>query len=328
MLKAGILGCGNIGSLLDELQHDPSFPKTHAQSIKSLENYELVSLCDNNPDRVESAKNFWMVSQATTSISEFFKNKLDIVGIATPSKTGRGDFIEAAIQAGIRGILCEKPIAKNLDDALAIKRLIEKSDTKLIVNFIRRFDPALQEVKKMLDSETLGKPLKVICHYGKGIHNNGSHIIDLLNWFFGSPQSVLCTGTVDESMIEEENLNAFLNYGLFQVNLLAQNSKYFTCFEVDIFLTKGRIKILESGRTIEFYRVDSDPDFANYKIMILEKTLNNGLRQTLPRAYKELAELVTMKHFKNISGIEDSIEIIKTINAIEKSLNLKTEISL
>ena len=78
-------------------------------------------------------------------------------------------FALACLDIG-KPLLCEKPLAADIADALKIVRAEAKLGKRLIsVGFNRRFDPAHVDVKKACSSGEIGAPL-----YWKGAHRNPS----------------------------------------------------------------------------------------------------------------------------------------------------------
>src|SRR5690606_2570181 len=91
--RTGIVGCGQIGSRFDEGTFSRNFPKTHAATYKTVPGFDLVSICDTDPDRLETCQQYWRINAATTNVDEFIKKNLDIVSICTPPSE-RLDLIE------------------------------------------------------------------------------------------------------------------------------------------------------------------------------------------------------------------------------------------
>ena len=114
-LKVGIIGCGRIGSLLEE---DPlrDKPCTHAGGFNALPSTRLVAGCDLDPDRLEQFGKRWGVKGLYQNYKEFLKHEpLDIVSIAAWTRA-HSDLAIACAQAGVKGVLCEKPIALTVNE--------------------------------------------------------------------------------------------------------------------------------------------------------------------------------------------------------------------
>ena len=93
---------------------------------------------------------------------------VDAVLIASPDKTHSAMTL-ACLKAG-KPVLCEKPLATNVEDALAVVRAEMESGKRLVsVGFMRRFDPQHAAVREAVLSGELGQPL-----LWKGVHRNAS----------------------------------------------------------------------------------------------------------------------------------------------------------
>lgn len=102
-------------------------------------------------------------------------------------------FVQAAIRAN-KPVFCEKPLASTIEDC---KKVLEDeiiSGKKLVqVGFMRRYDPGYMEIKEIIKSGKLGKPLLVHCKsrtpvtppkHTTRMHatNVVVHEIDVLRW--------------------------------------------------------------------------------------------------------------------------------------------------
>lgn len=321
--KAGVIGCGQIGSWLDERSYSRKSPKTHAGMYHALSQFELVALCDSNKERLAQAKSFWKCPNASTDLDAFLAQPLDIVSICTPPKD-RDTLIQKVIAAGIKTIFCEKPLGEESKTIQHIQKMICQKSVQMPINYLRRYDSHLSEMALDIQKGKFGDIQKVVCHYGKGLKNNGSHMLDLLNLFFGTPKSVRAVGRLkDERMSSADpTISAILFYGKlqpFEVYLTAQNHQHFTTFEMDLFFNQKRIVIAEAGRKIKYYKITKDKDFANYLVLTQEAVVKNGMKETFLNAGLEVYQLWQGKKKKPTSTVQNSMELYKVIDAIKRS---------
>ena len=85
--------------------------------------------------------------------------KIDAIVVATPH-TQRVELIAAAAKAG-KHVFTEKPMALNKRDADACIKACTDNQVTLAVGYNWRFQPALQELKRMLTDGRLGKLLHI-----------------------------------------------------------------------------------------------------------------------------------------------------------------------
>ena len=130
MLKVGVLGAGHLG-------------KIHLRLLIESSKYDLIGFYD--PSK-ENAKNVTEQFGYTSfgSIDELI-DAVDVVDIVTPTLS-HFDCAERAIKKG-RHIFIEKPIAKTVLEAEAIKTLASQYHVKGQVGHVERFNPAFKAVK-------------------------------------------------------------------------------------------------------------------------------------------------------------------------------------
>jgi predicted dehydrogenase len=193
-LQFALIGCGNIG-------------KRHAEQIQAIG--KLVAVCDIILSKAEEVGKKYN-AEAFLSIEELFahKNEIDVAVICTPNGLHATHSI-VSLQAGCH-VLCEKPMAINSSDCLAMIREAEKAGKHLFVVKQNRFNPPVIAVKKLLDEKKLGDlySIQLNCFWnrdaryyenswkGKMALDGGtlftqfSHFIDLLYWMLGDIKQV------------------------------------------------------------------------------------------------------------------------------------------
>jgi myo-inositol 2-dehydrogenase/D-chiro-inositol 1-dehydrogenase len=93
---------------------------------------------------------------------------VDAVVIASPDPTHAS--LAQACLAAEKPVLCEKPLATNLQDARAVVEAEAALGRRLIqVGFMRVYDPTHQDVKAVVTSGRIGRPL-----FFRGLHTNVS----------------------------------------------------------------------------------------------------------------------------------------------------------
>ena len=135
--------------------------------------------------------------------------QIDAIIVATPH-TQRVEIISAAAQAG-KHVFTEKPLALNKQDGDAIINACAKHKVTLAVGFNWRFQPALQEIKRMLADGRLGKLLHIegnfcgpsVYRFGPdhwrlnpeegpagGMTGRGVHVVDAMLYLSGQIDTV------------------------------------------------------------------------------------------------------------------------------------------
>ncbi|CAN1213210.1 Gfo/Idh/MocA family oxidoreductase [Tumidithrix helvetica PCC 7403] len=137
-IRVGVIGIGNMG------QH-------HARVLSLLKDVELVGVADVNVERG--------LDTASKHRVRFFEDYHDLlplveaVCIAVPTRL-HYDVGLTCLKAGIH-VLIEKPIAATIEEAESLVNIAAECNRILQVGHIERFNPAYQELSKVLKHETL-----------------------------------------------------------------------------------------------------------------------------------------------------------------------------
>lgn len=83
------------------------------------------------------------------------RDDVDVVHICTPNAT-HAELARKAIAAG-KAVICEKPLATTVADAMELTELAERYGTVAAVPFIYRFYPAVREARERLAKEEAGR---------------------------------------------------------------------------------------------------------------------------------------------------------------------------
>jgi len=323
-LRAALVGCGQIGSLFDESTSTSPLIKTHAKAYSTSSSFELVAVCDRNLDLAKRAQTRWNVSYCTSRFEDLFDLKLDVVSLCTPPE-GRVEMVRKIAAHGIPLIFCEKPLGKTYAEVKEICDIVKSSQTRVLVNYIRRFDDEIRHLRDAIAQNGLGALQKVVCHYGKGLMNNGSHAIDLMLFLLGRPKSVqhLETCMDDRVGTDDPTESVLFHFEVkgshFPLFLLAQNHNHYTAFEWDLFFEMGRVVISNSSRTVQHFGVVPDADFPGYRALQSRQLHQDGLMNTFSNAMLELYELRRDSSRVPSSRVEDSLAIYEIIEAARES---------
>ena len=139
----------------------------------------------------------------------------------------------AALQAG-KHVLIEKPMGRNLSEALRLERAASESRRCLKIGFNHRYHPGIERARMLVGQERIGELLNARVRYGHGgragyekewrgdpalagggeLTDQGVHVLDLLQCFLGTPRDVVCvTQTAFWPMGPmEDNAFALLRY--------------------------------------------------------------------------------------------------------------------
>lgn len=137
-IRVGVVGVGNMG------QH-------HTRVLSLLKDVELVGISDINVERGLDTASKYRV--------RFFEDYRDLLGhvdavcVAVPTRL-HYEVGMACLRAGVH-ILIEKPIAASIVEAESLVNIAAETGRILQVGHIERFNPAFQELSKVLANEEL-----------------------------------------------------------------------------------------------------------------------------------------------------------------------------
>ncbi|MGC9361106.1 MAG: Gfo/Idh/MocA family protein, partial [Anaerolineae bacterium] len=106
---------------------------------------------------------------------------LDIVSVCTWPAL-HGEMVVAAAEAGVKGIVCEKPFDLTLPAADAALDACRKSGTKLIVGHQRRFNWRYEQAKAALKDGAIGDLLAVTVQCRGDLFTDATHSLDMMRF--------------------------------------------------------------------------------------------------------------------------------------------------
>jgi predicted dehydrogenase len=121
---------------------------------------------------------------------------LDLVSVCTWPPLHE-EMVVAAAEAGVKGIMCEKPMAVNLGQADHMLEACEQNDVKLVVSHQRRYNPRYVEAKEALDRGDVGELVEVFGNCGGDLLTDGTHNIDLIRFFLDDEPVEWVMGQID-----------------------------------------------------------------------------------------------------------------------------------
>ena len=110
------------------------------------------------------------------------KEQPDLLSVAT-SDHRHAQIVVDAVEAGVRGIFCEKPIATTLADADRMIEACRSRGVPLLIDHSMRWYPQYVEARHLLRSGAVGTVRRVLvtgCGTRAMLFRNTTHVVDLL----------------------------------------------------------------------------------------------------------------------------------------------------
>ena len=249
-LTCVLIGLGQIGLGYDIGNNDKSSVLTHAKSIHLCPDIDLLAAVDLDPTKRKIFEKYYNV-ETYSNIAEALRNcKPNIIIVATPSNDHLATVETILGEHKPLVIVCEKPIDTNIENARKIVSLCKEHKIQLYINYMRRSEHGVNNIKKMFINGEIQGPIKGVAWYSKGIVNNGSHLINLLEYWLGHIKDVS-----DVKFNRNWNDNDFevdvkISFELGAVTFLSVWDEFFPHLSIELMSPSGRLQYNKSGEEI------------------------------------------------------------------------------
>ncbi len=200
-LNVAVIGCGNIAN------------SAHIPNYIANENVEIKYFCDIIPERADAAVKKYGCGKAIYDYREILNNDdIDAVSVCTHNDCHSEisiDFMKAG-----KDVLCEKPAARTLKEAVKMQSVCHETDRILSIGVVNRYNDAVNRVKKMISDGELGEVFHVYASFrahrsipglggdfttnsssgGGALIDWGVHYLDLIMYCCGDPRPLTASG--------------------------------------------------------------------------------------------------------------------------------------
>ena len=274
-VRIGIIGFGRMGI-------------THYSIINTHPAVEMTAIADTSTMMLNMIKKYLQGVKLFEDYKDLLNSGLvDAVIVCTPSVM-HYDVCKMAAELGIN-VFCEKPFTTSPAQAKELADLFEQKGLVNQVGYVYRFDVVFNKVKEMLEQELIGR----VCHTnvqflsstiskmkpekgwrskrengGGATYEMGSHVIDLMEFFFGKPQKIAGTmmGQVYSEAVEDTCDAQMVYANGMSANIHVNWSDYTyrkPMLKLDIHGTKGKIQA----------------DLYGYRLFLREENKEMGLSE-------------------------------------------------
>jgi predicted dehydrogenase len=308
------MGCGDLGSDAGESID------SHAAAFSASASTDLVAVCDLDATRARACGERWRVPHWYSDPAEMLRDtRPELVSIATPDETHLS-VLEVVLQAAcVRGVLLEKPVGLNAADAFEAQRLAERSNTPIAVNYTRRYVPSHVSLRKTLRCGGLGEIQCVSGYYTKGTFHNGTHWFDLARFLFSDIVEVAAfPGAPGRPHDPSYDAHLSFDSGL-RGSVMGCDAAAFSLFEMDIIGTHGRIRLVDSGFTIEVYAATPSDTHPGYTVLAPPTKSQPGFEDALLRVVEDLVDSIGAHRAPRCS-LDDGVKAVVVAEAVAESV--------
>ena len=200
-VRIAVIGCGNIAN------------SAHIPAYLKCEDAQIVAFCDIIPERADAAVKKYGCGRAVYDYHELLDDEnIDAVSVCTHNDFHSVIAIDF-MRAG-KDVLCEKPAARVLSEALEMQRVSHETDRILSIGVCNRFGTAVNHIKDMIARGDLGEVYHVYASFrahrsipgiggdftrkavsgGGALIDWGVHYLDLIMYCCGEPKPLTASG--------------------------------------------------------------------------------------------------------------------------------------
>lgn len=216
IVRIGLIGCGSISD-------------SHLQAYAANPQVKLTAVCDLNEERARRTAKQYGIDDVYADYRQLLADpNIDAVSICTWNNSHAEISIEA-LRSG-KNVLCEKPLCKTVDEALAIRQAVEETGRVLQVGYVRRHAANIEVLKRFIDAGDLGDLYYAKASLIRRLGNPGGwfadeersgggplidigvHVIDLCWYLMGKPAPVSVSGNAYRKLGNRSNIENFSYY--------------------------------------------------------------------------------------------------------------------
>ena len=313
-----VIGLGQIGMGYDLLLSQDRAIFTHCRAFSLHPMFEILGAVDPSAAMRSVFEEHYGKIAYEDIPSAMKELSPDLVVISSPTDSHCRVVKQVLTHSKPMAILCEKPLAYELIDAIDIVQSCDDVGVKLFVNYHRRSDQGVIEIKKRILSGGIAGPIKGNIWYSKGFMHNGSHFVNLMQFWLGSVKkySIISNGRLWNDKDPEPDV--FIEFDQGSIVFSAAWEESFSHYTAEIISSTGRILYDRGGELIQWQATFDDPEFNGYTILKPEpEIIKNGMDRYQYHVAEQLFLMLEGKDASLCSGAD----ALETHEAIHEILN-------
>lgn len=309
MVDCAIIGCGRIAGGYDNPEDDRV--RTHAKAFQRHAACRLVGVCDSDAAVAQRFASTWRVPRVYSDpLTLIDACRPRILSICSPTDSHES-LLGVACDRGVSHVWLEKPAAASTEAVSRLQAMVAASETEVWVNYFRRYDAGFLRAKQLLDVIAPIRNVRAI--YTKGLRHNGSHMIDLIHWFFGPVEEIALHEVFPDGMYPAASAHLLTSKA--PIDLVALDYRDYELFELDVLGAGGRITVKDGGQQIFVEGVVDSKYYHGYRNLetqfvhtetyrtFMLAGLDRGLRgDVMPGLADELAIQKVLDRFSLLAG--------------------------
>ena len=254
-------------------------------------------------------------------IAEAFRaTSVDVVVVASPTHL-HAEAVQMALEFGRpKLILCEKPLSYTLHEAQEIVDGCRRYGCLLYVNYPRRVDPGVLEVKRRLETGAIVSPMKGVVWYTKGLLHNGSHFANLFEFWLGPVQDFTVINVGRKLSPFDVEPDVHVRYSGGEVTFIAVKDEHFSLHEIQLAGANGCLRYLQGGMKILWQSVVPDQAFPEYNVLSSQVEEISTEGATLQRNVAEHVSACLLGKPSTLCSGDDALQTLKSLLEMKAAL--------
>jgi predicted dehydrogenase len=192
--RAAVIGCGKMS-------------RGHSAAYQANPNVDLVAGADVFATARDAFTAEFGVFATFADAAEMLRTvKPDLVSVCTWPPL-HYDLVKLALDHGVKGVWCEKPMTVHPDEAQAMVDAAHAAGATLVINHQRRYVTAYNQARDLMDAGAIGTVTQITGIAGGDALTDGTHLIDLVRYLNHDDPVVSVLAAIDMSPMPDVDPN-------------------------------------------------------------------------------------------------------------------------
>ena len=319
-IKGALVGLGRVGFGYDINLPLEEYVLSHARALSLHPNIEFVGAVDNVNSKLRMFSDTYS-TPAYTSVGELLQStQPDLIVIATPTILCTQVAQEILDRYSPRFILIEKPMSHNVMEAERLVNRCLELGVQLFVNYTRRSVPSFQAIRKGIQNGTYKGPFRGSAWYTNGIYNNGSHMINLFEYFFGG----LLNFSKSSKLFERDSdfdLEVSIGFANCNLHLFPIPMDNYSTFGFTLFGSNGVLTLEPGFNGFSWVGAKKDNVFSEVRTLSNPRIeFQSGMQKSQMHVLDSILGLQNNSNLNSCTGVE-GLNTLKNIDRVVRSAN-------
>lgn len=315
-VKIGIIGVGSMGQI-------------HARVLGNMR--ALTAVADSDFERAKKVGATYNVKAFDSFESMIEDAELDAAIISTPTPTHAAIAEKVAKNYdSIKGLLIEKPLASNLEDAIKVAGLLRSKGIAAVVSHSEVYNPVVDRALSLIQSGAIGTPRNVI-HDRRGfvlasripslgdvLEDIGVHDFDIMARISSGRAKLYAQGNSDGGILNSATVIIKFETGTEHTFHLSRQYAGRRRY-MDISGTKGTLVLDLFAQIITVQDMDQAPSSDSRTLQLPERGLTiKAYGEPVQEVVNDFLKCVETKAAPKV-GLEDGVAALRVVEAARAS---------